>query len=393
METAQRLLRGEGALAHEVEQRVLRRAEDALFGLEGLQQLLDDPEIENIDVIGHDQVFVCYADGRRARLGAIASSDAALVELIREVAARSGQEERRFDRAVPRLNLCLPDGSRLFALMAVCERPALSVRRHRFPQVSLGELRGLGMVDREVEEFLRLAVQARRNIVVSGGTNVGKTTMARALISEIDPAERLVTIEDTFELGVHLDGRHPNTVALQAREANLEGVGAVDQAELVRWGLRMSPDRVIVGEVRGAEVVPMFNAMSQGNDGSISTVHSSSSRGVFTKFAAYTAQAPERLSLEATNLLVASAVHFVVHLERDTDGQRCVASIREVVGADGVHVVSNEVFAPGPDRRAVRACQLLEETQALFDRAAETSATGHVRTGLGAGSTGIGWSM
>ncbi|MGO4430991.1 ATPase, T2SS/T4P/T4SS family, partial [Streptomyces sp. MCAF7] len=128
--------------------------------------------------------------------------------------------------------------------------------------------------------------------------------------------------------------------------------------ELVRWGLRMSPDRVIVGEIRGSEVIPMCNAMSQGNDGSLSTIHASTSRGVFTKLAAYAAQAPERLSLEATNLLVASAVHFVVHLGWDAEGRRAIGSVREVVDADGPQLVSNEIYRPGPEGRAVPATPL-----------------------------------
>ncbi|MFN2534028.1 MAG: ATPase, T2SS/T4P/T4SS family, partial [Pseudonocardiaceae bacterium] len=145
--------------------------------------------------------------------------------------------------------------------------------------------------------------------------------------------------------------------ALQSRSANVEGAGAVELAELVRWALRMNPDRVIVGEVRGPEVIPMCNAMSQGNDGSMATLHASSSRIAFTRLASYAAQGVERLPLEATNLLVASAVHFVVHLAFTYGGDtnrrtRVVSSIREVVGADGAHVISNEVYRPGSDRRA-----------------------------------------
>jgi Flp pilus assembly CpaF family ATPase len=151
-------------------------------------------------------------------------------------------------------------------------------------------------------------------------------------------------------------------VALQAREANIEDQGAVSQAELVRWALRMSPDRVLVGEIRGPEVVPMCNAMSQGNDGSMATLHASSSRIAFTRLAAYAAQGPERLPLEATNLLVASAVHFVIHIAYSTDGVRVVSSIREVIDADQRQIVSNEVYRPGPDRRAVPGAPLRAET-------------------------------
>ncbi|PYC65571.1 type II secretion system protein E [Streptomyces tateyamensis] len=380
--TARLLTRGEKALEKEAERRVMSAAHGALFGLGGLQQLLDDAEVENIDANGCDGVFVRYADGRKEQVAPIASSDGELVELIRTVAARGGEEERRFDRAVPRLNVQLPDGSRMFAVMAVSGRVSLSIRRHRYPRATLAQLRDLGAFDEDLEQLLRALVRARKNIIVAGGTNVGKTTLLRALASEIPASERLVTIEDTFELGLHQDSLHPDVVPMQAREANIEGEGAIDQAELVRWGLRMAPDRVIVGEIRGAEVVPMCNAMSQGNDGSLSTIHASTSRGVFTKLAAYAVQAPERLSLEATNLLVASAVHFVIHLARDTSGRRAVSSIREIIDADGGQLISNEVYRPGPDRRAVPAVPLRAAT--LDDLAA---------VGYRAPQTASGWSL
>jgi Flp pilus assembly CpaF family ATPase len=272
----------------EAERQVAEQVLDALFGLAGLQPLLDDPQIENINVNGYDRVFVRYATGERAQLGPVGESDAELVDLVRELAARSGVEERRFDRGSPAVSLQLPDGSRLFAVMALTDggRPSISIRRHRFLTVTLAELRRLGMLDERVRAFLAALVRARKNVLVTGGTAIGKTTLLRGLACEIDPAERLVTIEDAFELGLDKDpARHPDVVALQAREPNIEGEGAVSQAELVRWALRMSPDRVIVGEIRGPEVVPMCNAMSQGNDGSMATVHASSSRIAFARLA------------------------------------------------------------------------------------------------------------
>lgn len=359
-----RLRVGRPALRDSEREALERSVMEALFGLGPLQDLLEDERIENIQINGADQVFVRYADGTEEKRGPVASSDSELVDLVRQIAARSGLEERRFDRGSPSLNVCLPDGSRLFAVMALSHRVGLTIRRHRFKRVSMDDLVDrLGVCDRPLAAFLTALVLARKNIIVGGGTNVGKTTLARGLASVIEPHERLVTIEDTFELGLHEDTMgHRNVMALQAREANLEGEGAVDQAELVRWGLRMSPDRVIVGEIRGPEVVPMCNAMSQGNDGSLSTIHASTSRGVFTKLAAYAAQSPERLTLEATNLLVASAVHFVVHLGWDAQGRRAIDSIREVVDADGTQIVSNEVYRPGPDRRAVPGAPLRTET-------------------------------
>ena len=330
---------------------------DALCAMGGLQPYLDMPDVENINATGHDQVFLRFADGRRER-GAfpVADSDAELIDLIRTAAARVGHEERRFDRGAPMLSLQLPDGSRLFAVMAVTKRPCISVRRHRYPKATLSDLIALGTVDAGLAAFLSAAVRAKLNILIAGGTGAGKTTMLRALASEMDPAERLVTIEDALELGLDTDpDRHWDVVPMQARETNSEGRGAISQAELVRAGLRMSPDRVIVGEIRGAEVIPMCNAMSQGNDGSMATLHASTSRGVFAKLAAYAAQAPERLDLPSTNLLVANALHLVVQLDQAPDGTRVVSSVLEITGADGPMVVANEIFRPGPDRRAVPA--------------------------------------
>ncbi|MEV6057669.1 ATPase, T2SS/T4P/T4SS family [Streptomyces sp. NPDC052107] len=336
----QALARGGQLMDAAMEERIAQAVKDALFGTGRQERLLADQGVENICVNGCDVVWVKDAAGTWRREAPVAASDEELVELVRTLAARTGGEERRFDRGMPRLNLQLPDGSRLFAVMAVTGRVSLTIRRHRFPATSMAELVRLGVCDEQLAGFLRALVRARKNIVIGGGTNVGKTTVLRAFAHEIPPEERLVTIEDTFELGLDADPvAHPNVVAMQAREPNIEGQGGIDQAELVRWGLRMSPDRVIVGEIRGAEVIPMCNAMSQGNDGSLSTIHASTSRGVFTKLASYAAQAPERLTVEATNLMVASAVHFVVHLGWDAEGRRVIDSVREVIDADGAQIV------------------------------------------------------
>jgi pilus assembly protein CpaF len=358
------LAAGRPVLDADAEEALAQAVHDALFGLGRLQRLLDDPKIENINANGCDRVFVRYADGTRAQADPIADSDAELVELIRLAAARMGLAERRFDLSAPRLNLQLPDGSRLFAVMAVAARPALSVRRHRYLRLTLDDLVATGTLDVALRGFLAAAVRARKNLIVCGDTGAGKTTLLRALATEIPPEERLVTIEDALELSLdRYPELHPDVVALEAREPNVEGEGEVTQADLVRWALRMSPDRVLVGEVRGDEVLPMLNAMSQGTDGSMCTLHASSSAGAFGKLAAYAIQAPERLPLEATNLLVANAVHFVVFLAHDRRaGRRTVASVREVSGAEGPLVVSNEVFRPGPGSRAVPGAPLQAAT-------------------------------
>jgi len=360
---ATKALRDSDVLLSATEEDDLARAAfDALFRMGRLQRLLDDPSIENINANGCDQVWVRYADGRREQVAPIASSDAELEEMLRTAAARTGIGERRFDRGSPRLSLQLPDGSRLFALMAVSARPCVSIRRHRYLRVTLDDLVRLGTVDRCLRELLRAAMLARKSVIICGGTGAGKTTLLRAMAADIPPSERLVTIEDSLELGLDRFGDlHPDVVALEAREPNLEGEGGVSLAELVRWALRMSPDRVIVGEARGEEVLALLNAMSQGTDGSMATLHASSSRGAFSKLATYAVQAPERLPLEATNLLVANAVHLVVHIAQDR-GRRYVSSVREVLDAEGPMVVSNEIFRPGPDGRAVPGVPIRADT-------------------------------
>ncbi|HUE28355.1 MAG TPA: ATPase, T2SS/T4P/T4SS family [Solirubrobacteraceae bacterium] len=364
---ASEALRNQSSVMAAAEEDVLARAVfDALFRLNRLQRLLDDPEIENINANGADQVWVRYADGRRMQVEPIADSDAELEEMLRTAAARTGIGERRFDRGSPRLSLQLADGSRLFALMAVAARPCLSIRRHRYLKVTPDDLIAMGTIDLALREFVRAAMLARKSCIICGGTGVGKTTLLRAMAADIAPSERLITIEDSLELGLdRFPDIHPDVVALEAREPNLEGEGGVSLAELVRWALRMSPDRVIVGEARGEEVLALLNAMSQGTDGSMATLHASSSRGAFSKLATYAVQAPERLPLEATNLLVANSVHFVIYLAQDAEA-RYVSSVREVVDAEGPTVVSNEVFRPGPGGRAVPSIPLRSDTLDQF---------------------------
>jgi pilus assembly protein CpaF len=345
---------GRPPLDQAAEQQVADRIHADLWGLGGLQPYLDDPDVESVNANGADRVFVQYSGGGRSQVPPVAASDEELTDLIRAIAARGGIEERRFDRSSPRVSVPLPGGGRLFAVMSVTGRPCVAIRRDRLARAGLRELVRNGTVDEPLAAFLQALVRARKNLLISGGTAVGKTTMLRALASAIPAAERLITIEDSLELCLdwELDA-HPDVVAMQSREPNTEGEGEITLAELVRWALRMTPDRVIVGEVRGAEVVPMLNAMSQGNDGSMTTIHASSSRGAMLKLAAYAAQSPEHLTLEDTGLLIAGAIHFVIQLAWDTQGRRCVSSIREVIDADGRQVVSNQAYAPGPDRRAV----------------------------------------
>ncbi len=331
----------------------------ALFGVGRLQPLLEDQNVENIDINGCDHVFLGYADGREVLGEPVAESDEELIDLIQILAAYSGLSSRPFDSANPQLDIRLPDGSRLSAVMDVTLRPAISIRRARLGKVFLADLVGNGTISPDVGAFLAAAVVARKNIMIAGATNAGKTTLLRAIANQIPANERLITVERALELGLdHFPELHPNVVAFEERLPNMEGHGAIAMAELVRRSLRMNPSRVIVGEVLGDEIVTMLNAMTQGNDGSLSTIHSNSSLEVFNRISTYAIQASERLPVEATHMLIAGAIDFVVFIEKRNEYsrggrlRRFVNSIREVTGVDG-RVLSSEVFTPGPDGRAV----------------------------------------
>jgi pilus assembly protein CpaF len=336
----------------------------ALYGVGRLQPLLDDPSVENIDINGCDKVFVGYADGREAMLPPVADTDEELIELVQILGAYSGLASRPFDTANPQLDLRLPDGSRLSAVMGVCARPSLSIRRARLSRVSLDMLVENESISAELAGFLSAAVGARKNLMIAGATNAGKTTLLRALANEIPPNERLITVERALELGLgEFEDLHPNVVAFEERLPNSEGQGAIHMAELVRRSLRMNPSRVIVGEVLGDEIVTMLNAMSQGNDGSLSTIHANSSIEVFNRISTYAIQSAERLPTDATMMLIAGAIDFVVFIERRNEFghggrlRRIVTSVREVNGVDG-RVLSSEVFAAGPDGRALPAAPI-----------------------------------
>jgi Flp pilus assembly CpaF family ATPase len=356
----------------------------ALYGVGRLQPYLDDPLVENIDVNGCDRVFVQYADGREAKLPPVADSDEELIDLVQTLGAYAGLASRAFDTANPQLDLRLPDGSRLSAVMGVCPRPALSIRRSRLSRVTLDMLVANDSITAELAGFLSAAVAARKNIMIAGATNAGKTTLLRALANEIPPEERLITVERALELGLDaFEDLHPNVLTFEERLPNSEGVGGVSMADLVRRSLRMNPSRVIVGEVLGDEIVTMLNAMSQGNDGSLSTIHANSAIEVFNRICTYAIQSAERLPTDATMMLIAGAIDFVVFVERRNEYaaggglRRIVTSVRVVNGVDG-RVLSCAVFGPGPDGRALPAAPIacLDELLAAGYKPAEMAWTG-----------------
>jgi pilus assembly protein CpaF len=336
----------------------------ALFGLGRLQPLLDREDVENIHIHGADRVVLELADGRREIGPPIAESDAELVELLTGWAARAGQTGREFSPAHPVLNLRLPAGgplgARLAAVMEVTARPTVAIRRHRLTRVTLADLTRLGTVSPLLQAFLAAAVRAGANVIVSGAPAAGKTTLLRALAAEIGAHEHLVTVEEEYELGLHLlagvaGGGGRLVTAMECRQANAEGVGAIGLHALLTQALRHSPSRVIVGEVRGGEVTALLAALSNGAAGGMCTLHATSAVGVLSRIAQLGQLSVPPLAPEAAWRFTAEALDLIVHLNRDSTG-RFVAEVVEVgqVG-DGGQPDTTTVFAPGRDGRAVPA--------------------------------------
>ncbi len=346
------------------EEAMFRRIKADLFGLGGFEDHLFDPTVENIFVNGCDEVFVSRAGAPAPeQVAPIAESDDALVELINRWSSRLGRTERRFDISNPRVDLRLPGGFRMHAIMAVTQRPTVTIRCPYRRRVRLANLASLGTVDEEIVDFLSAAVRARCNIIVAGGTGTGKTTMLRTLLLEVPPHERIITIEDTAELGLaDFKDEHPNVVEMETRQANIEGVGELSMMDLTRECLRMSPDRVVVGEVRGAEALYMLKAMSQGNDGSMCTVHADSGRGVADRIRGYCAEGLSNIPMTVIDSFYRNAVDLVVHLVVLPDRRRVVSSIIEVQKDSAEGIRYNELFAPavdGPAVASVRPSDLL----------------------------------
>ncbi|MFF5265202.1 CpaF family protein [Actinomadura viridis] len=327
---------------------------DERFGLGVLQALLADPEIEEIDINGPDQVWVHYAGGRKVAGPPVADSDEELADKVRRWAGRAASA-REFSSARPLLNVALDVGVRMAATMSVTTRTHVSIRKQRLMDVTLDELLGRGTIDQTLRQFLAAAVRARLDILVTGGVSAGKTTFLRALCSEFDPSERVITLESEREL--HLDQleRHNDVVSYEARAANQEGIGSITLVDLIPQVLRMNPDRILVGEVRHSEMLALLQAIDNGLEGSLTTLHANSGAEVFGRIltlCAYAEHHPEPADLFR---LVGRAVDLVVHLRRDrATGHRFVSEIVEVLEpADSHEPAINRIFVPGPDGRAI----------------------------------------
>jgi len=309
-----------------------------VVGLGAIEELLADEEISEIMINGPGDVFV-ERRGRIEHSTRRFSSVQALMGVIERLLQRTG---RRVDESSPMVDARLSDGSRVNVVVPplTLSGPVVTIRKFGRERMSLMDLVNRGTLSREMAGFLRIAVQARRNIVVSGGTGTGKTTLLNCLSGLIPAAERIITIEDSAELRLC----HQNLVALEARPRNAEGAGVIEIRDLVRNALRMRPDRIVVGECRGGEALDMLQAMNTGHDGSLTTAHANSPRDVLTRLEVMTMMAGMELPLLAIREQIASAVNLVVHLGRFSCGSRRIVSIVEVTGVESGRIQTQELF-------------------------------------------------
>ncbi len=343
------ILDEEGGLLTDTDRnRLVEDIKNELLGLGPLEPLLREDEITDILVNGAQQVYV-EKRGKLNLADVQFQDDQHLMLIIDRIVSRVG---RRVDEASPMVDARLPDGSRINAIIPplALDGPALSIRRFGRHRFDIGALVEKGTLTWEMVEFLLAVVRARLNILVCGGTGSGKTTMLNCLSAFVPEDERIVTIEDSAELSL----QQPHVVRLESRPPNLEGKGEVTQRDLVKNCLRMRPDRIIVGEVRGAEVFDMLQAMSTGHDGSIATIHANSARECLGRLEMMMLLSGFTIPQRAMRQQIAAAVNLIVHVSRVSDGSRKVMKISEVAGMEGEMIMMQDLFEfvrtdTGPD--------------------------------------------
>lgn len=320
-------------------ERLFKEIQYEVMGLGPLEPFLQDPTVSDILVNTHRQIYV-ERFGKLELTEAGFKDDAHLRRIIDKIVSAVG---RRIDESCPMVDARLPDGSRVNAIIPplAIDGPILSVRRFAVEPLELEDLIHLKALTSEIGELLKGIVRAKLNILISGGTGSGKTTLLNVLSRFIPSNERIVTIEDSAELQL----KQEHVVRLETRPSNIEGKGEVTQRDLVRNSLRMRPDRILVGEVRGGEVLDMFQAMNTGHDGSLSTIHANSPRDALMRLETLAAMTGLNIQSVFIRKYISSALNIIVHLARLVDGSRKVTSFSEIAGMEGDTIILQEIFS------------------------------------------------
>jgi pilus assembly protein CpaF len=338
-DTALQLMSEESVpLSAQVRQRLAARLEDEILGLGPLESLMADPSVADILVNGYDSVYV-------ERRGKLETTDVRfrnnqhLMNIIDRIVSNVG---RRIDESSPMVDARLQDGSRVNVIIPplALDGPIMSIRRFAVERLSIEDLVAIGSLTDTVADMLRGIVKSRLNVLISGGTGSGKTTLLNIVSGFISPDERIVTIEDSAELQL----QQPHVARLETRPPNIESRGEVSQRDLVRNSLRMRPDRIVVGEVRGSEALDMLQAMNTGHDGSLTTIHANTPRDALSRIETMVTMAGVNLPIHATRAQIASAINVVVQLERMEDGKRRLVSLQEIQGMEGDIITMAEIF-------------------------------------------------
>jgi pilus assembly protein CpaF len=318
--------------------RLIEEIMDETFGLGPLEPLINDPTIADILVNTHKQVYV-ERFGKLELTRTVFKDDAHLLHVIDRIVSNIG---RRVDESSPMVDARLADGSRVNAIIPplALDGPILSIRKFGVKDLTIDDLLRFETLTVQMAEALKGIVKTRLNVLISGGTGSGKTTLLNALSRFIPSSERIVTIEDAAELKL----QQPHVVRLETRPPNLEGVGAIVQRDLVRNSLRMRPDRIVVGEVRGAEALDMLQAMNTGHDGSLTTLHANSPRDALRRLETMILMAGVNLPGRAMREQISSAINVLVHVARLSDGSRKVVKVAEITGMEGDVVTLQDIF-------------------------------------------------
>ncbi len=318
--------------------RLIQELEFEILGLGPLDPLLKDPSISDILVNRWDQVYIERA-GRLERIKIRFHDNNHLLKIINKIVSNVG---RRIDESTPMVDARLPDGSRVNAIIPplALDGPMLSIRRFAVQRPSLEELIQKGSLTPEIGEVLRAIVIAKLNIIISGGTGSGKTTLLNILSSFIPQYERIITIEDSAELQFQQD----HVCRLETRPPNVEGKGEITQRDLVRNSLRMRPDRIIVGEVRGSEVIDMFQAMNTGHEGSMTTIHANTSRDALLRLETMIQLSGAKMTEKGMRQMISSSLDVIIQLARHSDGNRRMISLSEITGMESGVITLQDIF-------------------------------------------------